>query len=246
MSSCHGGRGAGDVPPRCEPSLRVRVALELALGRRARPRRRVLQPIVDSWSTAPTTPGEAIAVAVESLDEAERLADHPVIEVVCTGPNSPLAPMCVTSQVVLDLVGGAAERLMIRSFSSYGVAPVVKALDTAVARRASGWILCWSRRATGAGRGRRRLRGRPSLRLARREASPERTLARQGRRSRQPRCPAGERQPLRCGFQPEPRTGLPNPWRRLSRIHPTTLRRPDRNRRSQAPVSLAPALRRSG
>ena len=79
-------------------------------------------------------PGEAIAVAIESLNAAERMADHPSIEVVCTGPDSPLSPMRLTSEVVLDLVNSATERLTICSFSSYKVAAVVEALDTAVKR----------------------------------------------------------------------------------------------------------------
>ena len=98
------------------------------------PHRGVLQLLLDAWSVAPATPGEAIAVAIESVNAAERLVDHPVIEVVCTGPDSPLAPMRLTSEVVLDLVDGAAERLTICSFSSYKVASVVDALDDAVER----------------------------------------------------------------------------------------------------------------
>ena len=65
------------------------------------------------WSVAPVTPGDAIAVAIEYVNAAERLAAHPVVEVDCTGPDSPLAPIRLTSKVVLDLVDGAAERLTI-------------------------------------------------------------------------------------------------------------------------------------
>ena len=98
------------------------------------PHRNVLKPLLDAWSDLPTTPGEAIAVAIESLNAAERLADRPDIEVVCTGPDSPLAPMRLTSEVVLDLVTSATERLTICSFSSYKVATVVEALEMAVKR----------------------------------------------------------------------------------------------------------------
>ena len=98
------------------------------------PHRKVLRPLINAWSAAPTTPGEAIAIAIESVEAAERLADHPTIEVVCTGPDSPLAPMRLTSEVVLDLVDGAAERLTICSFSSYKVTSVIKALDAAIER----------------------------------------------------------------------------------------------------------------
>jgi len=83
-------------------------------------------------------------LAIESANAAERLAAHPVIEVVCAGPDSPLAPMRLTSKVELDLVDGATERPAIsasprRRSQSWR-------LSTPPSREASGWISCWSRR----------------------------------------------------------------------------------------------------
>ena len=83
------------------------------------------------WSVAPATPGDAIAVAIEAVNAAERLVAHPVIEVVCTGFESPLALMRLTSEVVLGLLDGAGELLEIGRFSSDKIAAVVEALDAA-------------------------------------------------------------------------------------------------------------------
>ena len=102
-----------------------------APGRSAGAARGARQPVLYVWSVAPATPGDAIAVAIEAVNAAERLVAHPVIEVVCTGFESPLALMRLTSEVVLGLLDGAGELLEIGRFSSDKIAAVVEALDAA-------------------------------------------------------------------------------------------------------------------
>lgn len=98
------------------------------------PHRSVIQPLIDRWSAAPATPGTAIVLALEAIAVADARADHADVRVVCTGPDTPVAPVRLTSQVVLDLIGSARSRVTICSFSSYRLAAVMAALDAATGR----------------------------------------------------------------------------------------------------------------
>lgn len=94
----------------------------------------LLRPLLDAWSSEPSVPGIALATAIESISAATRLANHAEVDVVCTGPDSPLAPVRLTSQVVLQLINSATTRVTISSFSSYKITSVMKVLSAAVAR----------------------------------------------------------------------------------------------------------------
>lgn len=98
------------------------------------PHRPVIQPLLDRWSVDASVPGVAVALAVESIGAANRRADQPQVSVVCTGPNTPNAPVRLTSQVVLELIAGSHERVTISSFSSYKLPSVMAALDAAIDR----------------------------------------------------------------------------------------------------------------
>ena len=87
-----------------------------------------------AWAAEPHLAGDAIAVALESVRAAQRLADVPVVEVVITGPDSPAAPVRLTSEVVRQLIDKATKRVTLVSYAAYQMAAVIAALDAAVAR----------------------------------------------------------------------------------------------------------------
>lgn len=87
-----------------------------------------------SWATEAHLAGGAIAVALESVQSARRMADVPVVEVVVTGPDSPAAPVRLTSEVVRQLIDKATRRVTLVSYAAYQMPSVITALDAAVAR----------------------------------------------------------------------------------------------------------------
>lgn len=87
-----------------------------------------------AWAEAPMLPGAAIAVALEAALSAVARTDHPEVQVVVTGPNSPAVPVRLTSEVVSQLIERATVRVMLVSFAAYQVTGIVHALDAAAAR----------------------------------------------------------------------------------------------------------------
>ena len=87
-----------------------------------------------AWSEYPDLQGAALALALESVQTARRLADVPTVEVVVTGPDSPAAPVRLTSEVVRQLIDQATHRVTLVSYAAYKMASVITALDAAVAR----------------------------------------------------------------------------------------------------------------
>lgn len=87
-----------------------------------------------AWATEPELPGIAISVALESVQSAQRSANSPIVEVVVTGPDSPAAPVRLTSEVVRQLIDQATTRVTLVSYAAYQMVSVIAALDAAVAR----------------------------------------------------------------------------------------------------------------
>lgn len=87
-----------------------------------------------AWSAHSDLHGAALALALESVLTARRFADVPVVEVVVTGPDSPSAPVRLTSEVVRQLINQATNRVTLVSYAAYRMASVISALDAAVAR----------------------------------------------------------------------------------------------------------------
>ena len=90
-----------------------------------------------AWATQPDIPGAALALALESVQAAHLGADVPAVEVVVTGPDSPAAPVRLTSEVVRQLIDQATQRVTLVSYAAYRMASVITALDAAVARGVS-------------------------------------------------------------------------------------------------------------
>jgi cardiolipin synthase len=89
------------------------------------------------WSAHPNLHGAALALALESVQEAQRNTDVPTVEVVVTGPDSPAAPVRLTSEVVRQLIDQATQRVTLVSYAAYRMTSVITALDAAVARGVS-------------------------------------------------------------------------------------------------------------
>ncbi|MGB3411189.1 MAG: DISARM system phospholipase D-like protein DrmC [Microthrixaceae bacterium] len=89
------------------------------------------------WAAHPELPGAALALALDSVQAAQRSADVPTVEVVVTGPASLAAPVRLTSEVVRQLIDQATKRVTLVSYAAYAMASVITALDAAVARGVS-------------------------------------------------------------------------------------------------------------
>lgn len=90
-----------------------------------------------AWAAQPDLPGAALALALESVQASGRSADVPAVEVVVTGPDSPAAPVRLTSEVVRQLIDQATHRVTLVSYAAYRMASVISALDDAVTRGVS-------------------------------------------------------------------------------------------------------------
>lgn len=73
-------------------------------------------------------------MALDSVQAAQRSADVPAVEVVVTSPDSPAAPVRLTSEVVRQLIDHANNRVTLVSYAAYRMASVINALDAAVGR----------------------------------------------------------------------------------------------------------------
>lgn len=111
------------------PGSAAKVAKALPATQQAR-----LAALNTAWAAAPDTQGAAIALGLEAALAAHRHNDGPTVEVVATGPATPAAPVRLTSQVVLNLIAGATQRITIVSFAAYKIPTVIAALEDAVAR----------------------------------------------------------------------------------------------------------------
>lgn len=88
----------------------------------------------DAWAAEGDFPGTALALALDTAQAARRAIDVPMVEVVVTGPDSPAAPVRLTSEVVRQLIDGAVSRVTIVSYAAYRMTSVITALDAAVTR----------------------------------------------------------------------------------------------------------------
>ncbi len=87
-----------------------------------------------AWAGEPGLPGSVITVAFEAVEAARGSHDRVSVEVVVTGPDSPAAPVRLTSEVVRQLIDSASRRVTMVSFAAYRIGSVMAALDAAVGR----------------------------------------------------------------------------------------------------------------
>jgi phosphatidylserine/phosphatidylglycerophosphate/cardiolipin synthase-like enzyme len=93
-----------------------------------------VDPLNRAWAESPTTEGPSIALSLETALAAKRLGARATVDVVVTGPDSPAAPVRLTSEVVRQLIGSATKRVMLVSFAAYRMPSIIAALDEAAAR----------------------------------------------------------------------------------------------------------------
>lgn len=114
-------RSAGGEPDRVRQSVPA-------------PHRHEIDGLNQAWAGHPEVAGSAIALALEAVRSAHRTADIPRVEVVVTGPDSPGAPVRLTSEVVRQLIDQAHQRVTLVSYAAYQLPAIIAALDAAVGR----------------------------------------------------------------------------------------------------------------
>jgi cardiolipin synthase len=87
-----------------------------------------------AWSNDDGMPGASIALALETAFAAKLSAATASVEVVVTGPDSPAAPVRLTSEVVRQLIANAQQRVTLVSYAAYQMPGIIDALDAAVGR----------------------------------------------------------------------------------------------------------------
>ncbi len=92
--------------------------------------------VMDAWVAVGTgVPGAGVALALEAAAAtAAQLRAAQSVEVVWTGPSSPVIPVRSTVAVLQGLVDHARHDLLVVSFAAYKVPVVVQAMAQAVAR----------------------------------------------------------------------------------------------------------------
>lgn len=123
LASAYRSAGAYDVASAAE----VRQALPAA-------HREHVDPLNTAWAENDGTSGASIALALETALAAKMSAATVSVDVVVTGPDSPAAPVRLTSEVVRQLIAGAQQRVTLVSYAAYQMPTIIAALDAAVGR----------------------------------------------------------------------------------------------------------------
>lgn len=92
-----------------------------------------VDPLNTAWAENEGASGASIALALETALAAKNAATVSV-DVVVTGPDSPAAPVRLTSEVVRQLIASAQQRVTLVSYAAYQMPTIIAALDAAVAR----------------------------------------------------------------------------------------------------------------
>jgi len=85
-------------------------------------------------ATPQITAGEVSAMFKASATTAALAAGASSVELVWTGPGTPMVPVRHTAQVLIGLIAEARERLFLVSFVAYNVGSVIVALQKAIER----------------------------------------------------------------------------------------------------------------
>lgn len=114
--------------PEWSPASAAFVRASLPAGHRPH-----VDGLIDAWSSSGAT-GPAVSLALETALALKRALASERVEVVVTGPDSPAAPVRLTSQVVRQLIDSAQQRVTLVSYAAYSMPTIIAALDAAVAR----------------------------------------------------------------------------------------------------------------
>jgi cardiolipin synthase A/B len=96
--------------------------------------REYVDPLNRAWASSVGVAGPAIALAIDTALASKISAAATTVDVVITGPDSPVAPVRLTSEVVRQLIASAHQRVTMVSYAAYQMAAIIAALDAAVAR----------------------------------------------------------------------------------------------------------------
>lgn len=93
-----------------------------------------VDPLNRAWAGTPDTQGSSVGLALETALAAKRLDATATVDVVVTGPDSPAAPVRLTSEVVRQLIDSARQRVTLISYAAYRMPAILSALHAAAAR----------------------------------------------------------------------------------------------------------------
>lgn len=93
-----------------------------------------IDPLNNAWAANPDAHGTSIALALETALASKVSAATVSVDVVVTGPDSPAAPVRLTSQVVRQLIESARLRVTLVSYAAYQMPTIIAALDAAIGR----------------------------------------------------------------------------------------------------------------
>ncbi len=93
-----------------------------------------LKSLVDAWRDEPCSPPELAGMLLGACHtlEAAKLSED--VQLVWTGPATPLVPTRRTEQALLEVIQGATKELFLVSFVAYEVKVVIAALQGALDR----------------------------------------------------------------------------------------------------------------
>ena len=93
-----------------------------------------VDPLNSAWASSGDTTGASVALALETALAAKMSSAAVSVDVVVTGPDSPAAPVRLTSEVVRQLINSAQQRVTLVSYAAYQMPTIIAALDAAVGR----------------------------------------------------------------------------------------------------------------
>ncbi len=96
--------------------------------------KQLVEELVEAWKASGISADEAAGIMIGTSGMYAHSAEAQSVELVWTGPSSPLVPTRKTEQVLLQVIRGANRELFLTSFVAYKVSAIVDALKEAVER----------------------------------------------------------------------------------------------------------------
>jgi phosphatidylserine/phosphatidylglycerophosphate/cardiolipin synthase-like enzyme len=94
----------------------------------------VVDRLVDAWRGTSIGSGELASMLLAAGHAFESASKEQSIELVWTGPTTPLVSARRTEQVLLQVIGASTQTLFVTSFVTYDISTIVKALNDAIVR----------------------------------------------------------------------------------------------------------------
>jgi len=94
----------------------------------------VVDRLVDAWRACEVSPDELASMLLAASHVLTQAMSRQSIELVWTGPTTPVVSARRTEQALLQVINAADHTLFMTSFVAYDVSTIVRALDTAANR----------------------------------------------------------------------------------------------------------------